>query len=273
VIFLQHLFYESGKPTGLFMKNWVAKVWIKRLFCIMCRFGFYILLFVVVFSVTSKTLADESVGYEGEAYFDNDMLQNPREHALDLLERFQNKETGTYNVAKDSLVVFLSNGYALAPIINAGNYNFDKSRYRVAKIEVVFTKYPFDKKNWLTNYYDLLAWRLMALFDLDPSLNNSDISWNLVLQTDCKTANAARQMFHGVVLFLDTIDIVINENPPLVEDDPVEIPASSIINGGFIMREDRNPNYFMSPMQYQPDPGRPLRTNMDPKKLKCPTWR
>jgi len=239
----------------------------------MCRFGFYIALFVVIISAANEVLAGETIGDERELYFENSWLQNPRVHSREITERFVFEETDVYHNGNDSMVIRLTNGYALAPIINKGDYAYDKTRFKVAKIDVVFTKYPFDKKDWLTNYYDLLAWRLLALFGLDPSLNNTDISWNMVLQTDCKTAGAAKQMFHGIVLYLEPVAVDGDGITFLEEDDPVDVPASSIINGGFIMREDRDPAYFMIPLQYQPDPGRPLRRNMDPKKLKCPTWR
>ncbi len=204
-------------------------------------------------------------------YFENELLENPRIHAEQLIAKFAYAEIDSFQLpANDSLVIMLHNGYAQADIANANDFYFDTTLYRVKHVDIVYTRYPYHKKDWLTHYDDLLSWRLQELFALDSTLNNSDISWGLLAQTRGTTARAAKDLFHGIVLHLEPL--IANALSPPATEVPVNTPPTGIKNGGFIMREDRHPDYFRSPINFEPEPGKVLRRNMDPKKLKCPTW-
>jgi hypothetical protein len=208
-------------------------------------------------------------GGEKQVAFTQKQLGNPRLHHEEIINRFRYTETGTFILPADSLHIVLFNSYARARISNPESLIVDHDQYRVKKIQVVFTKYPFDKNKWLTNYYDLLGWRLTELFQLDGHLNDHDIDFEMVLQTDCTTASLARGFFHGIVVELEPV-AVVSENPPT--EHPVRVNQPPIENGGSLI-PDRIPDYFRSPYQFEPEPGRPLRRQMDPKKLKCPSWR
>lgn len=72
---------------------------------------------------------------------------------------------------------------------------------KVVQVDIVFTKYPLKREDWLTAYDVLLQRRLKALHDVDPALfADSSITWNYVLQTDCNTEPEAKKLFHGVVV-------------------------------------------------------------------------
>lgn len=68
------------------------------------------------------------------------------------------------------------------------------------EIDMVFTLYPEDISRWRTNYYELIKDRLQTLFEIDSTLRTNDIRWNMVLQTDCKTEEEAKDFFHGFVV-------------------------------------------------------------------------
>ncbi len=74
------------------------------------------------------------------------------------------------------------------------------SKVKVYEIDLVFTLYPKDIKKWRTDYHQLLSDRLSKLFDLDSTLNDSTIRWNMILQTECQTEEEAKDYFHGFVI-------------------------------------------------------------------------
>ena len=81
-----------------------------------------------------------------------------------------------------------------------GRWNRISEKVEAYEIDLVFTLYPKNIKNWRTNYYDLMSRRLEQLFAVDSTLRNEDISWNMVLQTECKSEEEAKQYFHGFVV-------------------------------------------------------------------------
>jgi hypothetical protein len=206
---------------------------------------------------------------ESGAAFQSIYLVKPRFYATEIIGRFSYAETGTFNPQEpiDNRIV-LYNSYARYKISNAEMIRFDRDSLRVAKIQVVFTKYPLNKKDWRTDYYDLLAWRLNELFQLDAALNDERIEWEMVLQTDCTTDAQARRFFHGIVLYLEPLAAIAEEIP--AQPQPASPPVE---NGGFLFREDYEPMIHRSPIQFEPLHGKPVRRQMEPSRLKCPSWR
>jgi hypothetical protein len=97
--------------------------------------------------------------------------------------------------------VALEMGYASHIIKNPEAWNNPKKEKVVYEIDLVFTQYPKEKKDWIINYDSLLTWRLREISKLDPSfVRNKFIKWNFILQTNCKTEPEAQKLFHGVVL-------------------------------------------------------------------------
>lgn len=245
-----------------------------RLFCEMLRKifhllsrGFWFLFLIPVYSseVENNVLTDT-------LYFDAKLLDNPREKAGMLLNKFSYTETDVFAKPSDSMTIALENGYARAPIINAEKYDYDAEQFRVSKVDIVFTRYPYNKRDWLTNYYDLLAWRLKALFELDGLLNDPSIEWGLVLQTSGITAPLAKELYHGIVLYLEPLESHPDPEIPTA-DIPERTQPTPIENQGFLFSEPRNPEMFRSIYRFEPEPGTEPRRNMEPSKLKCPRWR
>lgn len=208
---------------------------------------------------------------EGPVHFDAHLLDLPRQHAVGIIEKFSYNEISQFTMEEcDTNRIILYNGYAQAGIRNPEDFLYDKSRYRVKRVEVVFTKYPFNPKDWLTNYYDLLSWRLQELFAIDATLNDPSIEWDMVLQTAGKTASQARRMFHGLVLTLEPLASFPGEEIPEEKRGRNNLPLE-IKNEGFLFQQERNPAMYRSPLIFTPDPGGSKR-QMDPRKLKCPSW-
>jgi hypothetical protein len=199
-------------------------------------------------------------------------MSSPRLYGHEIVNKFHYSESDRFKIPDDSLSLVLYNGYASAIISNQDSVSFPKEKYRVTTIKLIYTNYPISKDEWLTNYYDLLSWRLQELFCLDSMLNSAAIEWELIAQTGCKTACQAKEYFHGIVLYLEPIEIIAEEIPTEIEI-PETKETEGIPNGGFLFREERNPDYYRSRLEFTPEPGKELRRNMDPKKLKCPTWR
>jgi hypothetical protein len=105
-----------------------------------------------------------------------------------------------YDTTFKENIVILENGYALYSIIDKDKWDRLKHNVDVTSVDIVFSRYPFNKEDWITNYYKLLASRLIELFSIDPSLNSTEIKWRLVLQTSCRSAAEAQGLYHGVVI-------------------------------------------------------------------------
>jgi hypothetical protein len=101
--------------------------------------------------------------------------------------------------------VMIEQGYAQArPIPESQTYAW-KTR-RVSRVDLVFTRYPHDLNAWRSRYQQLLQTRLDALAAADSNLfGRSDITWNYVLQTQCRSEAEARQLFHGFVIYTEEI--------------------------------------------------------------------
>ncbi len=147
--------------------------------------------------------------------FNKDILNKPVQNKEKFEKMFNYKEIGVFSGRGFSNTIILENGYAKSKIINTEEWQPYMENRKVTRIDIIFTKYPFKKEDWITNYHKLLAARLTELFKLDSTLNNKDIEWNLVLQTNCKTASQAKQFFHGILI---KFEIIKNKNTASVPD-------------------------------------------------------
>lgn len=91
--------------------------------------------------------------------------------------------------------------YADHHIKNPRHWTNDIRKKYIYEIDIVLTKYPKNKEMWLTHYDSLMKDRVLELYELIPELEQNDrVRWQIVLQTDCDTEDAAKEMFHGVVV-------------------------------------------------------------------------
>ncbi len=95
----------------------------------------------------------------------------------------------------------LQMGYANHKIQNPRIWSEDIRKKYIYEVDLVLSKYPTNREKWITNYDTLMRNRVKALYELIPELEqNTRITWNIVLQTDCQTENEAKEMFHGAVI-------------------------------------------------------------------------
>lgn len=130
--------------------------------------------------------------------FSDVILDDPRKYTKDFEAQFLYKEVLVYikNPREKSIIV--KNDYASAVLNPPIVWPLKLKQYYVKEIRVIFTKYPLDKSFWNTNYYELLARRLRAVFIIDPQLNDESINYTLVLQTQCTSEEEAKKMLHGI---------------------------------------------------------------------------
>ncbi len=233
-------------------------------------------LFLCLFSIMCiEVYAKEVMGKtteENDMHFPEEYLENPVKYDSLLVNLFHYRETDVFDKQDRKDVIYLENGYADANIRDVENFFIRKEAYQVVKVEVVYTKYPFHKKDWITNYYDLLARRLEELFSIDSALNSNQTEWFLISQTECKTAYEAKNMFHGIALYLEPLSETTMELPPVTEQQTKGRDLPPLIeNMGFITSEEKDPDQFKSKLNFGSTGTR--KRQMDPKDMKCPTWR
>ncbi|MCX6257311.1 MAG: hypothetical protein NTW49_05355 [Bacteroidia bacterium] len=136
-----------------------------------------------------------------QSWFHEELLNNPRKYAAEFNSLISYTETGQFRNVMTGNAVLLKNSYASAEIINPEAWKPSVEGRTVSSVDIVFTRYPLKKEDWLTNYYQLLADRLKALFKIDPSLNDNRIKFRMVVQTDCLTDMEARKFFHGIIIY------------------------------------------------------------------------
>ena len=108
-------------------------------------------------------------------------------------------EMSAYKTDQKYSITILNMGYASHRIQNPEIWNGENRR--IVQIDVVFTAYPKNKEDWLTDYDWLLNKRIEAIQKLEPAVkNNPSIKWNFILQTSCKNEEEAQRMFHGAII-------------------------------------------------------------------------
>ncbi len=121
-------------------------------------------------------------------------------HSLAQLPNFQYSEIAQYQHRHHQHQTWLEMGYASAHIQNPQAWLSDPRKRKVKEVEIVFTRYPIDKKAWITPYDSLLVWRVRAIQELIPETRDTSVHWKVVLQTAGKTDAAARKLPHGAVV-------------------------------------------------------------------------
>lgn len=173
----------------------------------------FILLFLTVIQVSNA-----------QVQFEPHLLKYPKKYKGELVNQFQITEIERFNYNLPNNAVLLENGYAQYKISNPEEWQdlmYDNVAY---EITIIYTKYPLRPEDWRTNYHFLLANRLLALFQIDEQLNNANIKWNILLQTDCHTEPETKQLFHGISILYRPKTSSISQPTPIANiDEPVAI--------------------------------------------------
>ena len=135
-----------------------------------------------------------------EEQFSKLVLENPIAHSSWFDKHFPVTEILHYVPSDDTSTVFLFNGYALHNLVNPSIWTLKRTNAIPFRVQIVFTKQPFDKKDWKTNYYELLASRIAEMLLIDSSLNTMDVKWEIILQTQAKSRGEAKGLPHGIAI-------------------------------------------------------------------------
>jgi hypothetical protein len=132
--------------------------------------------------------------------FDADQLDSPDQYGEEIKSHFSYSEVLEY-VPDTTLAntVVLSNGFRKSEIQNPYDWTNISNDVNPVKITLVFSKYPL-RNGVYFEIYSLLCSRLKQLFLLDPALNDADVEWEIILQTNCPDDNATAKLFHGVII-------------------------------------------------------------------------
>ena len=196
--------------------------------------------------------------------FSKQVLTKPIEYAATLDSLFTTQEIPLFIADTTHNCIRFPNGYAQHQLHNADSLmGILATGAMVTHVNIVFTKYPINKKDWITNYYTLLSNRLQALFSIDSTLNSNTITWGLTLQTSAKNGSEAEQLFHG-------IEITYTPKPAT----PASIPNNTGNTEAPQVTEIAPPQQYYTPIEHlTPDPRfeqQQPRKNVKQKKRKEP---
>lgn len=132
--------------------------------------------------------------------FSQQVLENPMKNAGWFDTTIPISEISHYQLPADSQSVFLFNGYANHIISNPKAWDSLRGRVLPIRVQIVFSKQPFSKLDWKTNYYQLLASRINSLLTIDSMLNDERVQWEIILQTKERTTPKAKALVHGIAI-------------------------------------------------------------------------
>lgn len=128
---------------------------------------------------------------------------------VDTVNVVQAYEVPIYKADSSQKQVFIQMAYASSEMKNPEAWTKIAEKNFPIEVDLVYTKYPANYDKWLTNYDKLLNARIRNLIELDPIFRAVDVKWNVVIQTNCKTADDAKAMLHGIVIKYQPRDLVI----------------------------------------------------------------
>lgn len=174
--------------------------------------------FIVVFLFLAPTLV--ALG-QNEPMFSEYLLDNPIESSQWFDSILELVYVDVFEEPNSTRTICLENGYAQHLFSDGANLSHRYWGATPVSVDVVYTRYPFNRVDWQTNYFMLLANRLKELFQFDPTLNSTRIKWRLVMQTSGKTGDEAEKLFHGVVV---SYTPQVLSTLPAISLNPIKLP-------------------------------------------------
>ena len=170
-------------------------------------------------------LAFSQTAPDPELAFPWHYLEQPRKFKNAIQRRFTYQEIPRFKPDTVLEGVVFENGYAKARIKNPQDWKRVKGEKIPIAVDIIYSKYPKDKTDWLTDYNELLSARLKRLFEIDRGINRKGVKYRLVLQTDCETEEDAKHMFHGIVVRY-RLPEVEEEPEPIKPNDPDSVRSA-----------------------------------------------
>ncbi|MCG9879382.1 MAG: leucine-rich repeat domain-containing protein [Bacteroidia bacterium] len=135
--------------------------------------------------------------------FDVKKLQNPKKYGPEVKSHFKEILVPEYQLARGKKAIFLKNGLRSSQFIAPQLWRNIKDTVYPYRVDIVYSRYPVRDGEY-KEIYPLLCNRLIRLFDLDPSLNDTAIKWRTILQTHVVNDEQVNSLFHGVVIWYRT---------------------------------------------------------------------
>lgn len=151
--------------------------------------------------------------------FDVFQLQEPKKYGKAIAERLPTIETPQIQFNQANCL-YLENGLRSPNFLYPEKWLALKDGVEVYRIDIVYSKYPL--RNGVYNeIYPLLFKRIANLIEIDPNLNNEEITWNKVLQTNCKNDDEANRIFHGVMIWYHDSSDTPDDNDENIQYKPL----------------------------------------------------
>ncbi len=131
------------------------------------------------------------------------------QHYVDTVNVVQAYQVPVYQVDSTQKHAIINMAYASADMRNPEAWTSVSAQSFPIEIDLVYTNYPLDYNKWRCNYDKILNARIKNLIELDPIFRAIDVKWNLVIQTNCKTEDEAKLMFHGIVIKYQPRELII----------------------------------------------------------------
>jgi len=144
--------------------------------------------FLIIYGITC-------FGYSQE--FKSEELTQIKQLTRKVEKGFNIVELEKVKPADSAGVLYLHNDLRSSRFLDTDKWLNLREEVVVIGIDIIFSKYPIRNGKYQL-YYPLLQKRLINLFEIDEQLNSAIVSWNIILQTDCRTDIEADNLFHGV---------------------------------------------------------------------------
>lgn len=142
--------------------------------------------------------------------FDLDLLKKPKSYGPHLEETLPIKELPFVKVKKSSNAVFIPNKLRSSKYRETEQWTSLMDSVEAVGVDIIFSKYPIRRDGYKMRY-KLLTRRIQNLLEIDPSLNEDNVKWRIVLQTHCENDEQVNSLFHGVRIRYKSIEQVVIE--------------------------------------------------------------
>lgn len=120
--------------------------------------------------------------------------------------KYKAYKTDKYLFPENNTVVFKTD-FGSEKIKNSRAWNKEDFTKGVYEIDLVFTLYPSNEKQWYEDFFDLTKNRVAELLEIDDRfILDTLIKWNIYLQTFAKNKSDAKKQFHGFVIKYKNLD-------------------------------------------------------------------
>lgn len=172
-------------------------------------------------------------GLYAQKQFSTASLNTPNKFGDEFRSLFKVIEIPEFKCDTVKQSICIENGLRSSTYINIEDWLEVKDEVKVTGVSVVFSKYPIVNGVY-PKFHQLLCDRLKNLFAFAPELNVKNLSWEMILQTNCINDAQVNTLFHGVVIKYEPLTTSPKTLPNNVYNKPFDInkPDEVIINEG-----------------------------------------